>query len=263
MNNIFLFIFCISFLCIPVFTFWALINLIRRKPAKKYFKFSGISAIALIVSTIGFGFTMDDDVTLNESVNIASEDSGVTTESLTPPPTITPTVQPTAMPELTKTITPKPTTLPTPKPTNTPTPKPTALPTPQATAKPTPLPTEIPQSISHPTEIPDVQAEETPEPQITTESAPQPATASETQPAVASSDQKSGSSLGESNFNTYDNPEQQQTTDTYVLNTSRHKIHHPSCASVAKIAPKNYATTNSSIAELEAQGYSTCGNCFK
>lgn len=66
---------------------------------------------------------------------------------------------------------------------------------------------------------------------------------------------------GESNFNTYDNPEQQQTTASYVLNTGTGKFHEPSCKSVAKIAPQNYSTSNSSRAELIAQGYSPCGNC--
>ncbi len=70
---------------------------------------------------------------------------------------------------------------------------------------------------------------------------------------------------GESNFNTYDNAAQQQTTETYVLNTNpdRKKIHHPSCSSVKKIAPENYQTTSLSIQELQAQGYTLCGNCFR
>ncbi len=66
-----------------------------------------------------------------------------------------------------------------------------------------------------------------------------------------------------SNFNTYDNESQQETSASYVLNTSTMKIHHPSCKSVKKIAPQNYATSNSSVEELIGQGYSTCGNCFK
>ncbi len=64
------------------------------------------------------------------------------------------------------------------------------------------------------------------------------------------------------NFNTYDNASQQQTSATYVLNTNTHKIHYPSCHSVRKIAPQNYATSNSSVEELVGQGYTTCGNCF-
>lgn len=66
----------------------------------------------------------------------------------------------------------------------------------------------------------------------------------------------------DSNFNTYNNTEQQSTTDEYILNTSTMKIHHPSCKSVPKIAPQNYATSNLSVNELINQGYSTCGNCF-
>jgi len=65
------------------------------------------------------------------------------------------------------------------------------------------------------------------------------------------------------NFNTYNNPDQQNTTDQWVLNTSTHKIHHPSCKDVKKIAPENYATSNLTIGELCSQGYSTCGHCFK
>lgn len=67
-------------------------------------------------------------------------------------------------------------------------------------------------------------------------------------------------SSGDSNFNTYDNASQQQTDFTYVLNTNTMKIHHPTCSSVKKIAPHNYATSNSSLEELFAQGYTTCGN---
>lgn len=65
----------------------------------------------------------------------------------------------------------------------------------------------------------------------------------------------------EDNFHLYDNAEQQQTSDTWVLNTSKMKIHKPKCSSVAQISPENYATSNSSVAELQAQGYSPCGRC--
>lgn len=64
---------------------------------------------------------------------------------------------------------------------------------------------------------------------------------------------------GNSNFDTYDNEEQQETEDTYVLNTSSMKVHHPWCESVKKIAPENYATSNKTIEELEAEGYTRCG----
>lgn len=74
----------------------------------------------------------------------------------------------------------------------------------------------------------------------------------------------SNSAAGNSdNFNTYNIPEQQQTTASYVLNKNTHKIHQPSCSSVAKIKPSNYGTSNLSVAQLQAQGYTTCGICFK
>ena len=64
-------------------------------------------------------------------------------------------------------------------------------------------------------------------------------------------------------FNTYDNPEQQQTSESWVLNTHTLKIHYPRCNDVKKISPENYATSSSSLDELRAQGYTTCGHCFK
>lgn len=71
-------------------------------------------------------------------------------------------------------------------------------------------------------------------------------------------------STNENNFNIYYNPDQQQTTNNYVLNTNpdRMKIHYPSCNDVLKIAPENYSTSNLSVSELESQGYTTCGHCF-
>lgn len=72
----------------------------------------------------------------------------------------------------------------------------------------------------------------------------------------------SGGSAGNGdNFNTYDSPEQQQTEATYVLNTSTMKFHYPSCKSVKKISPDNYATSSASRDELISQGYDPCGNC--
>lgn len=63
------------------------------------------------------------------------------------------------------------------------------------------------------------------------------------------------------NFYTYNNESQQQTEDTYVLNTSTMKFHWPSCKDVKRIAPENYATTSKSRDELLDEGYSPCGHC--
>lgn len=65
------------------------------------------------------------------------------------------------------------------------------------------------------------------------------------------------------NFNTYDNADQQQTEEAYVLNTKTLKIHHPTCKDVKKIAPENYETSSQSLDELKGQGYDPCGHCFK
>lgn len=67
----------------------------------------------------------------------------------------------------------------------------------------------------------------------------------------------------ENNFNTYNNEAQQNTADTYVLNTDSQKIHYPNCEYVKKIAPQNYSTSSLSVNELNDQGYTTCGICFK
>lgn len=134
----------------------------------------------------------------------------------------------------TVTLTPRPT--PTLQPTLTPTPQPTLTSTPQPTPTPTSQPTLTP--TPQPTPTPTLESTATP------------------------TDDGSGSSSN-NNFDTYNNLDQQQTTDTYVLNTSSMKIHHPSCSSVPKIKPQNYATSSESLAELKAQGYTTCGICFK
>lgn len=63
---------------------------------------------------------------------------------------------------------------------------------------------------------------------------------SDTEP-VKETQSSNGSGNG-SNFQTYDNEEQQQTSASYVLNTNTGKFHYPSCSSVKQIAPHNYAT---------------------
>ena len=72
----------------------------------------------------------------------------------------------------------------------------------------------------------------------------------------------SNSSIGNADhFDTYDNPEQQQTDATYVLNNNTMKYHYPSCKSVKKISPDNYGTSSANRDELISQGYEPCGNC--
>ena len=69
------------------------------------------------------------------------------------------------------------------------------------------------------------------------------------------------SGTGGNNFNTYNNESQQQTTASYVLNTSTKKFHRPSCRDVPKISAKNYATSSKSRSDLISSGYSACGHC--
>ena len=63
------------------------------------------------------------------------------------------------------------------------------------------------------------------------------------------------------NFNAHNNPEQQQTSARYVLNTSTKKFHIPSCNDVKKIAEKNYQESNDERDAIVANGYSSCKHC--
>ncbi len=60
-----------------------------------------------------------------------------------------------------------------------------------------------------------------------------------------------------------DSPPQQDTTDgaKWVLNTNSKKIHYFDCRHVSSISPENYAESTLTIAQLQGQGYSTCGTC--
>lgn len=62
-----------------------------------------------------------------------------------------------------------------------------------------------------------------------------------------------------SNYQTYDNPQQQNTT-SYVLNTHTKKVHKSSCSDVKRISPENYATTDD-LNQALADGYSPCQRC--
>ena len=67
-----------------------------------------------------------------------------------------------------------------------------------------------------------------------------------------------GYSIGDNNpLSTY---EHDTNGVTYVLNTNTKKIHYPSCSSVEKIKPKNYATTDDYNSAI-AQGYVPCKKC--
>ncbi len=54
----------------------------------------------------------------------------------------------------------------------------------------------------------------------------------------------------------------QQQTASFVLNTNTKRIHRPDCRSVNSIKAENRRDFNGTLSELQAMGYSTCGNCF-
>ncbi len=129
------------------------------------------------------------------------------------------------------------------------------------------IPVEEPQAA-------DSQAQPEPEPEKTI---PEPVTEepvieentavtavlTENTPEEVTKEPTGGGTGNANNFDTYDIPEQQQTADTWVLNISSMKIHHPDCKDVKKIKSENYSTSNASLNELLTQGYTTCGHCFK
>ena len=112
-----------------------------------------------------------------------------------------------------------------------------------------PEPAQEPDAVEEPEPAQEPEAVEEPEPVQEPEAIPEP----EVIPAPAPKPEK------KNNFDTYDIQEQQQTEARYVLNLSSKKVHHPSCPSVAKIKPEHYAVTNKTIAELEAEGFTRCG----
>ena len=190
----------------------------------------------------------DKDSATASGDTIMMADANVPEPKNTPALTEVPTSQPTDTPAPTEAPTPEPTPAPTPQPTDTPAPTEAPTPEPTATPAPTEAPTPEPTATPAPTEAP----------------TPEPTAAPTSQPAGTNPGQNSGAvgSGGDSNYNTYNNTDQQNTTATYVLNTSSKKIHHPSCSSVPKIAPHNYATSSESLETLKSQGYDTCKRCF-
>lgn len=200
----------------------------RNKKFSTTVIFCGIAFI-LFAGMASCSDNSDPQNTVTEAV--PTESSSLQTSSPTENHSIALNAFPTLSP------TPKPTVEPTPEPTPEPTVAPTPEPTPEPTIPPTPEPTPEPTTV--------------PTPEPTAESTPQSVTA----------ENNSGSG-SDSNFNTYNNTEQQNTEDTWVLNTNTKKIHHPNCRSVPKIAPKNYSTSSESLDTLKSQGYTTCGNCF-
>lgn len=92
----------------------------------------------------------------------------------------------------------------------------------------------------------------------TTKKTAEKTTAETTEAETKATDSADGGA-GNAGFNSYDEPEQQNTVE-YVLNTSTMKFHKPSCSSVKKIKPENYATIDSRDKAINS-GYEPCGKC--
>lgn len=227
MDTVFLLLLGISILCIPVFIIWAIINLILRRPAKKRFAFAGISALVFVISIIGFALTADDPASKGPASTI--NETPIATEEPTVPESI---IASEDVPSSSLDTTTLDKT------------EPTAEGSKQLQQDQRQLPLEE-QAIQ--------EAENKPLSENTQQH-------SEDEQEITESPQNFDFD-NSSNFNTYDNSGQQQTSATYVLNTSSKKFHYPSCDSVKKIAPQNYATSNSSRDELIAQDYEPCGSC--
>ena len=59
-----------------------------------------------------------------------------------------------------------------------------------------------------------------------------------------------------------DNPDcQNETAQTYILNTNTKKIHRPTCSSVNQMKETNKQTYEGTIEELENMGYTPCKKC--
>ena len=232
-------IFLLSLVFISFFLVMALINVIRKRRPKRPLISAGISAVVLVISFAGVGVTAEPASRNGPGLDSAGIEALApdTTPNIVMAAASSP---PTAKPE---NSTPVPTLVPTQAPTPVPTQAPTPVPTPEPTQAPTPVPTQAP--TPEPTQAP------TPEPTPV--------------PAETPVNQGTGTGSQDNNFNTYDNADQQNTTDTYVLNINPKsmKIHYPSCRSVPKIAPQNYSTSSESLEELKARGFTTCGICFK
>lgn len=132
-----------------------------------------------------------------------------------------------------------------------------------------PAPEPEPAQPDEPRE-PDPEPEPEPEPETKPETKPsgttKPSTTAPSKPSSGGSSGGGGSGGGNGNANNFDTwnvESQQDTQDSWVLNTSSLKIHYPSCNQVPKIAPKNYATSSKTESELLNDGYTTCGVCHK
>ena len=120
-----------------------------------------------------------------------------------------------------------------------------ASPAPTATPEPTPTPTPEPTPTPIPTNTP---VPETDKP---------PAAPSQAQQGTQNNNVTPGNTSG-SGGQTAPQPANEAN---YVLNTSTHKFHRPTCRDVDKIAAENRSNVYDSRSNIIAQGYTPCGHC--
>ena len=240
MDTVFLLLLGISMLCIPIFIILAIINLILRRPAKKRFVFAGISALVFVISIIGFAFTAEDPAPKtpvgapNEAFITTMEEPSLTDD------TDANADQPASEPVKTSEDT--------------------------RSSSETSVSDKAESMAKENEPLQQEEEQIPPQKQTAQEDTENQFTEEDTQlysgDGQTTTDVPQNQAFNHSNnFDTYDNAEQQQITDSYVLNTNTQKFHYPSCESVKKIAPQNYATSNNTRDELIAQGYQPCGIC--
>ena len=81
-------------------------------------------------------------------------------------------------------------------------------------------------------------------------------------PEMSGSTSKTGQSQEpESTQEAQDTQTESGEEESYVLNTSSHKFHLPTCSSVESIKEDNRQDYTGTREDLIAQGYSPCGQC--
>lgn len=122
-------------------------------------------------------------------------------------------------------------------------------PTSKITSKASPAPTATPE----PTPTPTPEPTSTPAPATTR----QPASQSQTQQGTQNNAGASGSTSG-SGGQTASQPANEAS---YVLNTSTHKFHRPTCSYVSGIAAENRCDVSGNRNDIINQGYTPCKKC--
>lgn len=121
------------------------------------------------------------------------------------------------------------------------------------TSRPSPTPTATPEPTPEPTPTPTPELTNTPAPETPKQPASQPQTQQGTQNNAGASGSASGSG-GQT-------ASQPANEASYVLNTSTHKFHKPTCRDVPKIAAENRSNVSTTRDSIIAQGYTPCGHC--